>query len=402
MENIFDTLKERGFVSQISNESEVRKLLSQPGATIYEGFDPSADSLHLGHLMSLIAMHHLQEAGHRIIFILGGGTGLVGDPTGKKEARRLLSPERVAKNGEAIRAQVEGMGLVRFHGKNAALMINNFDWLGSFRFLEDFILGPARFFSVNEMVKMRTFAERLGKEKPLSLMEFCYPVMQAWDFLWLFEKHNCRLQIGGQDQWANILQGIELIRREHGTEVFALTFPLLTTPSGKKMGKTEAGPLWLDPEKTSPFDFFQYLVSTPDALVPQMLRLFTFLPLKEIEEICSGHPRDAQRRLALEVTKIVHGEEEAEKARRDAERLFGKGEGTTESVPTFMLPEEGMLLDEILTESGALPSKSEVRRRCEAGAVRINEKKIDDPKMRIDSGCLIRYGRNRFLEVETN
>lgn len=396
--NIFDILKSRGFISQVSDEGEVRRLLAKPGATIYIGFDPSIDSLHVGHLLPLIAMHYLRQAGHRVIFVLGGGTGRVGDPTGKMKTRQLLTTHQIAANERKIEAQVERLGLINFHGKNAALMINNNEWLGKFRFLEDFLIRMAKFFSVNEMIKMRTFADRLAGGKNLSLMEFCYPILQAWDYLVLFENYGCRLQMGGQDQWANILQGIDLIRRVHGEEVHALTLPLLTTPRGEKMGKTEKGHLWLDPKKTSPFDFYQYLVNIPDENVSQMLKLFTFLPLTEVDRILSGHPRDAQRRLAFEVTKIVHGEE-ARKAQADAERLFGTRSGATESVPIFQVM-ESLPLSEILTQSGALPSKSEVERRCIQGGVRIANEKVTDGRTLIKNECVIRYGKNSFLRIQ--
>lgn len=397
---VYDLLNHRDFVFQTTDAREVRNLLNTPGATVYEGFDPSADSLHLGHLLSLMAMHHLQEAGHRVIFILGGATGLIGDPTGKKTSRKLLSAEDIAANGEKMRKQVEGMGLLRFSGENAALMLDNSKWIGNFSFLYDFMIKVAKVFSVNEMVKMRTFADRLKDEGSLSLMEFCYPVLQAWDFLDLFEKFDCRLQIGGQDQWANILQGANLIKKIHGVDVHALTFPLLTTASGEKMGKTEKGPVWLDPKKTSPFEFYQYLIQTPDQLVPQMLRMFTFLPLEQIEEAILN-PREAQRLLAFETVRIVHGEEEAIKARRDTEKLFGKTEGGTEAVPSFKMTSIEMSLDDILVQAKALPSKSEVRRRCQGGAVQIDGQTITDSRQMVNCGCVIRFGKGSFLKVET-
>jgi len=400
MENVFDLLEKRGFVYQTSNEAGVRRLLGKPPATLYCGFDPSADSLHLGHLLVIMAMHHLQEAGHRVIYLIGGATGLVGDPTGKARARKRLTPEVVAANAERIKAQVEGMGLLRFHGKNAALMLNNYDWLGKFLFLSDFMMEIAPAFSVNEMVKMETFAQRLKEERHLSLLEFLYPAMQAWDFLHLFKQYDCRLQIGGQDQWGNILQGVDLIRRRHNEEAFALTFPLLTDPqTGVKMGKTEKGPVWLDPQRTPPFEMYQYIQGLPDGLVRKMLPLYTFLPMDEIGEIVKD-PRAAQLRLAFEVTKIVHGEEAAQRARQDARRLFGREEGAAEAIPTFTLPRGGLQLDEVLTRSRALSSRSEVRRRCEGGAIRIGEKKVTDPKTLINSECIIRYGKGKFLKVE--
>ncbi|MFW6143642.1 MAG: tyrosine--tRNA ligase [Patescibacteria group bacterium] len=396
---IFETLRQRGYVNQVSNSEEVKKLLNKQKTTIYQGFDPSADSLHLGHLAGIMALHHLHKAGHRIIFLLGGGTGRVGDPTGKNKSRQLLTSEKVHRHGEVIKKQVEDMELLDFNKKNV-LMLNNNAWLSEFKFLDDFLLDIAKNFSVNEMVKMDTFSRRLNKEKHLSLLEFCYPVLQAWDYLYLYRNYDCRLQIGGQDQWANILQGIDLIRKKENTETQALTIPLLTTGDGKKMGKTEKGAIWLDPEKTIPFDFYQYLQGVEDELVEPMLKMLTFLPLEEIEQTLED-PRKAQKKLAFEVTKIVHGKEKAEKAQLDAEKIFGSKKGKTESVPEFKLAKENMPLDEILTEAGALPSKSEVRRRAEQGALRISEKKITDPKKKIEGSCLIRYGKNSFLKVTT-
>lgn len=397
--NVFELLKTRGFVNQTSNEAGVAELLSKPGATIYQGFDPSADSFTLGHLVPLMALHHLQEAGHRVIFLMGGGTGKIGDPTDKIKSRKLLTPETVAANAEKIKVQVGGIGLLRFSGENAALMLNNDKWLSEFTFLDNFLLQVARNFSVNEMIKMETFAKRLREEQHLSLLEFCYPALQAWDFLYLFENYDCRIQVGGQDQWSNVLAGVDLVRRKYGEEVFALTHPLLVTASGEKMGKTAGGTVWLDPERTTPFDFYQYLQGVADELVEPMLKTLTFLELSEIEKIIKN-PRAAQKQLAFEVTKLVHGQKVAEECQRDTEKLFGDEEGAPEAVPTFKIPTAGMALDEILTQSGALPSRSEVKRRCEQGAIRINDKITTNPKTRINQPCLIRYGKNSFLKVE--
>lgn len=395
---IFKKLKKRGYISQTSNDDGVAQLLANEQATIYQGFDPSADSFTLGHLMPLMMLSYLQEAGHRIIFLLGGGTGKIGDPTDKQSSRKLLDPRTVAKNAESLKRQVEEIGLLSFEGENKALMLNNDEWLSEFSFLDDFLLKVARHFSVNEMVKMETFARRLNSESHLSLLEFCYPVLQGWDFLHLFENYNCKIQVGGNDQWANILAGVDLIRRDHGEEAFALTHPLITTPNGTKMGKTAKGTVWLDPEKTPPFDFYQYLQGAPDEIVPIMLKTLTHLPLDEIESILEN-PRNAQKQLAFEVTKLVHGKETAQQCRSDAEKLFGGAEGSTESVPTFHIPTEGMELAEILVESDSLPSISEVKRRIEQNAVEIDEEKITEPKTTVNEPCLIRYGKNSFLKI---
>ncbi len=395
---IFEKLTQRGYISQTSNDEGVAKLLANEKVTIYQGFDPSADSFTLGHLMPLMMLSQLQEAGHRIIFLLGGGTGKIGDPTDKQSSRKLLDPGAVAKNAESLKRQVEDIGLLSFEGENKALMLNNDEWLSEFRFLDDFLLKIARHFSVNEMVKMETFSRRLNSESHLSLLEFCYPVLQGWDFLHLFENYNCRIQVGGNDQWANILAGVDLIRRDHSEEAFALTHPLITTPNGTKMGKTTKGTVWLDPKKTTPFEFYQYLQGVPDEIVPIMLKTLTRLPLNEIEGLLEN-PREAQKKLAFEVTKIVHGEDAAKNCQKDAEKIFGEKEGKTESVPNYQLPEGGMELDKLLNDSGALPSKSEAKRRVRQNAVEIDEEKVTDPKTIVDKPCLIRYGKNSFLKI---
>jgi tyrosyl-tRNA synthetase len=396
-QNVLDDLRARGLIFQTSSDDGLHKAFDKP-LTIYQGFDPSGDSLTVGHLMSLMVMHRLQEAGHKVIFLVGGGTGRVGDPTGKSATRNLLTREIVEKNAAAVRAQVEGMGLVRFTGENPAIMLNNDEWLGKFTFLEDFLIEVARFFSVNEMVKMTTFEKRLQEGTQVSLLEFLYPVLQAWDFLHLFHNYNCTVQMGGQDQWGNILQGVELVRKattetlpdgqaKPGQEVFAMTMPLITTTDGVKMGKTEKGAVWLDPNKTSPFDMYQYLVKLPDDMVAQLLRLITFLPLEEIAEIVKD-PKKAQHVLAFEVTKIVHGEEAARSA------------AEAENIPEIAVGPQGMPLVELLVKSGCLKSNSEVVRRVQQGGVRIqNGDKITDHRTVVSAPCVIQYGKGALLRV---
>ncbi len=405
--NVYQELKRRGAVHQTSNEAGVEALLREPGATFYCGFDPTAESLQLGNLLVIMTMSRLQRAGHRAIYLVGGGTGLIGDPSGKQEMRKELAPETVAANAAKIRAQVEDMGLLYFHKDPAieipAMMVNNYEWLSGFTFLQDFMMKVARAFSVKEMVKMETFAKRLADESAgLTLTEFLYPVLQAWDFLWLFEQYDCRIQVGGKDQWGNILQGIDLVRRTKGKEVFALTFPLLTTSGGQKMGKSEKGTIWLDPEMTPPWEFYQYLRSLPDELVEQMLPLYTFLPMEEIDDILED-PREAQIRLAYEVTKIVHGKETAEAIQADAKRVRGNAEGDVKEIPTFTIPPEGMRVRDILSQSESTRSKSQADRLCEQRAVwKQGEKntRITDSYTEIKGSCIIRYGKGKFLHVE--
>ena len=410
MKNIYELLKERGYIAkivdeqgieklQVTDEEAINKMLTQ-GTTVYEGFDPSADSLHLGHLMSIMALHHMQEAGNRIIFILGGATGRVGDPSGKNKARSLLTKEKVMENATAIKKQVQNTGLLDFENPEKALIIDNADWLTKALFLDDYMMNIARYFSVNELVKMETFAKRLSEGAPLSLLEFLYATMQAWDYFEMYEKYDCRLQVGGSDQWGNILQGVNLIKYHKGNEANAqaLTFPLLTTPSGEKMGKTVSGPLWLDPNKTSPFDFYQYIEKIPDDMVRKLFCLYTFLPMEEIDKIIAGNPRDAQKTLAFEVTKVVHGEEEAKKASKQSTIVFTGSDENLGSIPEFTLSGI-MCLDDILITSGSLASKSEVARRVKGGGVKVDNEKIDDPKQQIDKPCLIKYGKANFLKV---
>ncbi|HPD74201.1 MAG TPA: tyrosine--tRNA ligase [Patescibacteria group bacterium] len=409
MRNIYELLKERGYIAtveeqgikkfQVTDEEAVSNLLTQ-GTTVYEGFDPSADSLHLGHFMSIMALHHMQEAGNRIIFILGGGTGRVGDPSGKNKARSLLTKEMVIKNATAIKNQVQSMGLLDLDNPKKALMIDNSDWLAKALFLDDYMMNVARYFSVNELVKMETFAKRLSEGAPLSLLEFLYATMQSWDYLELYEKYDCRLQVGGSDQWGNILQGVSLIKDHKGNKAnaHALTFPLLTTANGEKMGKTVSGPLWLDPKKTSPFDFYQYIEKIPDDMVRKLFGLYTFIPMEEIDKIMAGNPRDAQKKLAFEVTKVVHGEEEAKNASKQSTMVFTGSSENLGSIPEFKLS-NSMRLDEILVTSGSLVSNSEVARRVKGGAVKIDDQKATDPKQQINKPVLIKYGKTNFLKV---
>ena len=405
--NAYDVLNERGFIAEVKDKGRwkpqvtdvraVRGLLGL-GTTVYQGFDPSAASFHLGHLLSIMALHHIQEGGNRVIFLLGGATGRVGDPKGLS-TRELLTKQQIDQNAESLRAQVENMGLLSF-SDNRSLMLNNDDWIAPEPFLDFFLMEIARHFSVNEMLKMQTFATRLQKKKPLSLLEFLYPTLQAWDFMHLFNKLDCTIQVGGQDQWANILQGVDLVKRHSGskkTNVQGLTFPLLLTASGEKMGKTEKGPVWLDPKLTSPFDFYQYLRRTEDKLVPRLFRFFTFLELGEIDEIVAGDPVAAQERLAFEVTKVVHGETEAKKAARGAKSASAGG-GSSKDVPTLTVKSGTKLLDAI-RQAGDLKSNSVVRRLFTGNAIEVDEVKVTDPNTRVTKACLVKYGKGKFVQL---
>jgi len=361
--NAFDLLKERGYIYQTSNDEGIKELLSKP-TTIYQGFDPSADSFHAGHTMHLAAYKHLLNAGHKIIFLLGGVTGVIGDPTGKTKSRELLSESQVRENIKALEKQAQKL----LRTDSNITFLNNADWLAKAPIF-DYLRNIAPYISVNRLLNHETYKKRLAKKQNLSLLEFLYSSLQAWDFLYLFEEHNCRLQIGGQDQWVNILDGVELVRKARGAEVFALTAPLLTV-NGKKMGKSEEGTVWLDPQKTSPYEFYQYWVNTPDKDLERNLKLFTLLDLKEIARVTQNPPREVQHFLAYEVTKFIHGEEAAEQARQNV---------PTKKITKTDLTKKRTIV-QILVRFKLASSKANARRLIEQGGVRINDKKITDPK----------------------
>jgi len=373
--NVFDTLKSRGYIYQTSNDEGIKKLLSKP-TTIYQGFDPSADSFHAGQIIYLTAFHHLLKAGHQIVFLLGGGTGLVGDPTGKDKARPLMSKEKIEANVRALEKQAKDL----LGSESEILFLNNADWLTKIGLLE-FLRETAGHISVNQLLTHETYRDRLANQQNLSLLEFLYSSLQAWDFLYLFEEHNCRLQIGGQDQWRNILDGVELVRKIKQEEVFALTSPLLTI-GRKKMGKSEKGAVWLDPEKISPYEFYQYWVNTLDKDLERNLKLFTLLDLKKIARIMKGHPREIQHRLAFEVTKFIHGQETAEQAKKASEKLFSSEQevADTQEVPTEKITQTDLIKNltivEILVNSKLASSKSAARRLIQQDGVKLNNEKI--------------------------
>jgi len=439
--NVYDVLEERGYIEQTSDRAAVRELLGK-GTTLYEGFDPTKPSLHIGHLMSLMALHYLQEAGNKLIYLNGGGTAQVGDPSDKARARKMMTVEEVRANARAIREQVQASGLVDFEndwpGRPKAILLDNSDWLNMP--LLEYAREVTVHFSVNELVKRETFRDRLEKEEPLSLFELLYTTLQGFDFLHLFDEYGCRVQMGGNDQWANITDGVALVKRKRGQAVCAVTVPLLTR-NGEKIGKTAGGEaVWLaapgparsspagrgrGPEPgpegeaaggestTSPFDFFQYWVQTPDAEVGRMLRLFTFLTLEEIDDILAGDPRLAQRRLAFEVTRIVHGDKAALKAQEEAGQAFADKGGLPDGVPTVMVTQElvkgGLLLRQVLKDGGAAPSMGEAKRLLVSGAVQVNGKKVDDPlrALTVDDlleyggqrGALVRFGKGKVIVV---
>jgi tyrosyl-tRNA synthetase len=406
-----EILRERGFVQQVSDEAALQARLRSGRVVFYAGFDPTAPSLHVGSMVPLMAMAHLARAGHRPIAVLGGGTTMVGDPSGRTELRRLLSREEIQDNGQRIEPQIR-----RFLGDAAGtLVVDNADWLLPLNYVE-FLRDIGRHFSVNRMLAAEAYRQRL--EKGLSFIEFNYQLLQAYDFLTLHDRYGCALQIGGDDQWGNILAGTDLIRRLRQKEAFALTFPLLTTASGAKMGKTAAGAVWLDRDLTRPYDLYQYFVNCDDADVVRFLKLLTFAPLDEIvrfSAVAGAELREAKRVLARAVTAIVHGEDEARAAEAAARAAFGAGDGGDQgagadesALPTMRVTRErlgaGLKIVDLLAESGLAPSKSAARRLVAQGGVRVGERKVTsiEDVLRADEiggGTLLHAGKKQVRRV---
>ncbi len=372
MPNVMDTLRARGFIKQTVYEEDLYELLGRESVPFYIGFDPTADSLHVGHFMQLIAMKHMQDAGHRPIVLIGGGTALIGDPSGRTDMRAMMTKETIAHHVECFRTQ---MGkFLRFEGENAAVIVNNADWLSNLNYV-DFLREIGVHFSVNKMLTAECFRSRM--ERGLSFLEFNYMLMQAYDFLVLERKYGCLLELGGDDQWSNMLAGADLIRRKDRKAAFAMTFRLLTTSEGKKMGKTQKGAVWLDETKTTPYEFYQYWRNTDDADVESCFKLLTFVPLDEIEELCKFRDERinaAKERLAFELTAMVHGREKAERAQAEAKGAFSGNEGT---MPEVRLPKEVKTVLESLTASGLAKSNGEARRLIEQGGVSVNGERVD-------------------------
>jgi tyrosyl-tRNA synthetase len=396
-------LRERGFIQQVSEEDELKKALAGGRVTFYSGFDPTASSLHVGSLVPLMAMAHLGRAGHRPIAVLGGGTTMVGDPSGKTELRQMLTPETIAENRVGIEKQVRNI----LAGAEDAIVVDNGEWLLPLNYI-DFLRDIGRHFSVNRMLAAEAYKLRL--EKGLSFIEFNYQLLQAYDFLVLRRKYGCTLQIGGDDQWGNIIAGVDLIRRVDQGQAFALTFPLITTASGAKMGKTAAGAVWLDAARTSPYDFYQYFVNVDDRDVVRFLKLFTVQPLAEIarfESVEGAELRDAKKMLAHGVTAIVHGAAAADEAQRAAAAAFGGG-GDESAIPTFAVAGGEKVVD-VLAACGLAASKSAARRLVEQGGVRLGERKISSvedtlPVAEITGGVLLHAGKKsvRRLVLKTS
>jgi tyrosyl-tRNA synthetase len=419
--NVFETLNQRGFVAQSTDPEEIRRRLEKT-VTCYIGFDPTADSLHVGSLVPIMALAHMQRHGHRPIVLLGGGTGLVGDPSGKTEMRKLLSLEEIAANSQALKKQLSHF--IDF-SDGRALLANNADWLLDLRYIE-FLRDIGKHFSVNRMLAAESY--RLRFEAGLNFVEFNYMLLQAYDFLYLSEHYDCELQMGGNDQWGNIVAGIDLIRRKGGKDSYAITFPLLTTASGAKMGKTAAGAVWLSARRTSPFDFYQYWVNTDDRDVERFLRLYTFVPLQEIEAVRGLEGRElnaCKTILAYEVTALTHGQDQAVSVFEAASRIFGQRELSGELLPSSLIPrvgkkevsaipttemalqrlEVGIPAFQLFAEIGLCPSRGAARRLIEQGGAYVNEQRLHEVDALISSahltadGILLKAGRKRIHRI---
>ena len=393
-ENIMDTLRKRGFIKQTVFEDELYEKLGKESVPFYIGFDPTADSLHVGHFLTLIAMHHMQQAGHKPIILIGGGTGMVGDPSGRTDMRQMMTRETVEHNVECFKKQMARF--IDFEGENGAIVVNNADWLLDLNYV-DFLREIGPHFSVNNMLRAECYKQRM--EKGLSFLEFNYMLMQAYDFLVLNRKYNCSLELGGDDQWSNILAGANLIRIKERKPAYAMTFTLLTTSDGKKMGKTAKGAVWLDENKTSPYEFYQYWRNIDDADVEKCLKLLTYLPVEEIEELCrykDERINHAKEVLAYELTKEVHGEEKAETARQQAKAAFAGGEGEL----LEKVAEGAQTVVDAMVLCGVCKSKGEARRLIAQGGVAVNEEKVTDENMPVpESEFVLQKGKKVRVKV---
>jgi tyrosyl-tRNA synthetase len=403
MNNVYDVLKERGYLKQFTDEENIKKLLSNKGITFYIGFDPTADSLHVGHFIAMMFMAHMQKFGHRPIALIGGGTAMIGDPSGRTDMRTMMTKETIAHNVSCIKKQMEKF--IDF-SEGKAILANNADWLLNLNYIE-FIRDIGSCFSVNKMLGAECFKSRM--ETGLSFLEFNYMLMQGYDFYVLNKKYNCKMELGGDDQWSNIIAGINLVRKKSQETVYGMTCTLLTNSEGKKMGKTAKGALWLDPEKTTPYEFYQYWRNIDDNDVEKCLSLLTFIPMDEVKRLSSLKDAEINKAkviLAYEITKMIHGEEEAEKAKSAAEALFGQGKNT-DDVPKIEIPTEkiGSSLLDILAEYGVIKTKSEGRRLIQQNGMSIDGEKIKDVHFLLeenifsDGEILVKMGKKRFQKI---
>ena len=403
--SVFDVLMERGFIKQMSHEDEIKELLEKEKITFYIGFDPTADSLHVGHFIALMMMSHMQRAGHRPIVLLGGGTGMVGDPSGKDEMRKMLTPEFIAHNIACFKKQMS-----RFidFGEDKAIIVNNADWLLDLNYVQ-LLREVGVHFTVNRMLAAECFKKRW--EKGLTFFEFNYMIMQSYDFWKLHHDYGCVMELGGDDQWSNMLGGVELIRRKDQEPAFCMTCKLLTTSDGRKMGKTEKGALWLDPEKTSPYEFYQYWRNVNDSDVKNCMSLLTFVPMEEVHRLCDVEGaaiNEAKKVLAYEVTKLVHGEEEARKAQEATEALFGGAANNLENIPTIEITSEqtSAKVIDVLTAAKIFSSKREARQMINQGGLTVGETVLQDAEASLsadmfdaEKSLLIRKGKKKYFRL---
>lgn len=403
MSNIFEELTQRGYTEQLTHPEEIKNLLDNESISFYIGFDPTADSLHVGHFISLMVASHMQKAGHRPIILIGGGTATIGDPSGKTDMRRMMSREEIDHNVECFKKQIAKF--LSFEGENAAIIVNNADWLLDLKFI-NFAREIGSLFSVNKMLAAECYKQRM--ERGLTFFELSYMLMQSYDFLYLHDKYGCKLQMGGNDQWSNILGGVDLIRRIGHSDSYGLTFKLLTTKEGKKMGKTEKGALWLDATKTSPYDFYQYWRNIDDADVKTVLSLLTFLPMEKVEELSNLKDEkinEAKKIAAFEITKLIHGEEEAKKAEEASNALFN-GQGSLDNMPTVKIESTNISIVDAIILTNIAPSKGQARTLINQGGISLNDEKITDISYQLsdkdfsDGYAILKKGKKVFYKLE--
>ena len=403
MKNVIDLLNERNYIEQITHPQELKDYLENNKVSFYIGIDPTADSLHVGHFVSLMVASHLQKAGHRPIILVGGGTATIGDPSGKTDMRKMLSREEIDHNVECIKKQVAKF--VSFEGENAAIIVNNADWLLDLKFV-DFVREIGSLFSVNKMLAAECYKQRL--ETGLTFFEMSYMLMQSYDFLYLYNKYGCKLELGGNDQWSNIIGGVDLIRKIGKSDSFGLTFKLLTTKEGKKMGKTEKGALWLSAEKTSPYEFYQYWRNVEDESVENVFNMLTFLSPDKIKELCNVEGEkinEAKKILAFEITKLIHGEEEAKQAEEASNALFS-GSGNLDNMPSTKIENTNISILDALLLSGLAPSKGQARTLINQGGISLNDSKVTDVTLMLsdndfkDGYAILKKGKKVFHKLE--
>ncbi len=403
MTDIIKELEDRGYIEQLTHEKEMRELFQKESVSFYIGIDPTANSMHIGHFVALMVASRLQKAGHRPIILMGGGTAAIGDPSGRTDLRQMLTREQLDANVEAIKKQAERF--VSFEGENAAIIVNNKDWLLDLNYIE-FMKEIGSKFTVAKMIAQECYKNRL--ETGLTFFEMGYLLLQSYDFLYLHDKYNCKMQIGGNDQWSNIIGGVELIRKIGTDDSYGLTFKLLTTADGKKMGKTAKGALWLNPEKTSPYEFYQYWRNIGDTEVRKVLTLLTFLTDEEIDRLASLKDEkinDAKKVAAYEITKLIHGEEEATKAKDVSEALFGNG-GNTENMPTTKLETTDISILDAIVLTGIAPSKGQAKTLIAQGGISLNDKKVEEISYRLNNEdfkegyAILRKGKKVYHKLE--